>query len=69
MRLYDPEADRILKAARNSPSTPQHGDLWDSRIREALRYSTYGINGCWMNRWNGREIVKGGPRKARGPYP
>lgn len=45
LRLYDPEADRILKAARNSPSNRRLVIYGIARnTQEALRYSTYGIN-------------------------
>src|SRR5712675_3566334 len=45
LRLYDPEADRILKAARNSPSNRRLVVYGIARnTQEALRYSCYGIN-------------------------
>ncbi|MGZ4843981.1 MAG: PilZ domain-containing protein [Candidatus Angelobacter sp.] len=45
LRLYDPDADRILKAARNSPSNRRLVIYGIARnMQEALRYSTYGIN-------------------------
>jgi hypothetical protein len=45
LRLYDPDADRILKAARNSPSNRRLVVYGIARnTQEALRYSTYGIN-------------------------
>ncbi|HEY1528045.1 MAG TPA: PilZ domain-containing protein [Candidatus Angelobacter sp.] len=45
LRLYDPEADRILKAARNSPSNRRLVIYGIARnTPEALRYSSYGIN-------------------------
>jgi hypothetical protein len=45
LRLYDPEADRILKAARNSPSNRRLVVYGIARnTQEALRYSNYGIN-------------------------
>lgn len=45
LRLYDPEADRILKAARNSPSNRRLVIYGIARnTQEALRYSMYGIN-------------------------
>ena len=45
LRLYDPEADRILKAARNSPSNRRLVVYGIARnTQEALRYSGYGIN-------------------------
>jgi hypothetical protein len=45
LRLYDPEADRILRAARNSPSNRRLVIYGIARnTQEALRYSTYGIN-------------------------
>src|SRR4029077_14609256 len=45
LRLYDPEADRILKAARNSASNRRMVIYGIARnTQEALRYSNYGIN-------------------------
>ena len=45
LRLYDPEADRILRAARNSPSNRRLVIYGIARTtQEALRYSSYGIN-------------------------
>src|ERR1051325_10974140 len=45
LRLYDPEADRILKAARSSPSNRRMVLYGIARnTQEALRYSGYGIN-------------------------
>ena len=45
LRLYDPDAERILKAARNSPSNKQMVIYGIARsTQEALRYSNYGIN-------------------------
>jgi hypothetical protein len=45
VRLYDPDADRILKAARNSPSNRRLVVYGIARnTQEALRYSSYGIN-------------------------
>src|SRR5215469_12825659 len=45
VRLYDPDADRILKAARNSPSNRRMVLYGIARnTAEALRYSSYGIN-------------------------
>ena len=45
LRLYDPEADRILKAARNSPSNRRLVIYGIARnTQEALRYASYGIN-------------------------
>lgn len=45
LRLYDPEADRILKAARNSPSNRRVVIYGIARnTQEALRYASYGIN-------------------------
>jgi hypothetical protein len=45
LRLYDPEADRILKAARSSPSNRRLVIYGIARnTQEALRYSSYGIN-------------------------
>jgi hypothetical protein len=45
LRLYDPEADRILRAARNSSSNRRMVIYGIARnTQEALRYSSYGIN-------------------------
>src|SRR5258708_2665719 len=45
LRLYDPEADKILRAARNSPSNRRLVVYGIARnTQEALRYSCYGIN-------------------------
>ncbi|HEX3092744.1 MAG TPA: PilZ domain-containing protein [Candidatus Angelobacter sp.] len=45
LRLYDPDADRILKAVRNSPSNRRLVIYGIARnTQEALRYSAYGIN-------------------------
>jgi hypothetical protein len=45
LRLYDPEADRILRAARNSSSNRRMVIYGIARnTQEALRYSGYGIN-------------------------
>ncbi|HEY7402463.1 MAG TPA: PilZ domain-containing protein [Candidatus Angelobacter sp.] len=45
VRLYDPDADRILKSARNSPSNRRMVLYGIARnTAEALRYSSYGIN-------------------------
>ncbi len=45
LRLYDPDADRILKAARNSPSNRRLVIYGIARnTQEALRFSAYGIN-------------------------
>jgi hypothetical protein len=45
LRLYDPDADQILKAARNSPSNRRLVIYGIARnTQEALRYSSYGIN-------------------------
>ena len=44
-RLYDPEAERILKTVRNSPSNKHMVIYGIARsTQEALRYSSYGIN-------------------------
>src|SRR6476660_9231779 len=45
VRLYDPDADRILKAVRSSPSNRRLVIYGIARnTQEALRYSSYGIN-------------------------
>lgn len=45
LRLYDPDAERILKAARNSSSNRRMVIYGIARsAKEALRHSAYGIN-------------------------
>lgn len=45
LRLYDPEAEKILSAARNSASNRRVVMYGIARnAREAIRYSSYGIN-------------------------
>jgi len=45
LRLYDPEAEKILNAARNSSSNSRMVVYGIARsAREALRHSTYGVN-------------------------
>jgi hypothetical protein len=45
LRLYDPEADRILRAARGSSSNRRMVIYGIARnTQEAMRYSSYGIN-------------------------
>ena len=45
LRLYDPDADKILRAARNSPSNRRLVIYGIARnTQEALRFSSYGIN-------------------------
>ena len=45
LRLYDPDADRILKSIRNSPSNRRLVVYGIARnTQEAMRYSSYGIN-------------------------
>ncbi len=45
LRLYDPDAERILRSARNSPSNKRIVIYGIARnTQEALRYSSYGIN-------------------------
>ena len=55
LRLYDPEADTILKAARNSPSNRRlviYGIAATRRKRFAIP-ATESMP-CWMNRWIAR---------------
>ena len=55
LRLYDPEADRILKAARNRLPI---GVLWSMGLRAIRRkrsaIRTTGSMLYWMNLWTGR---------------
>ncbi len=45
LRLYDPDAEKVLQAARNSPSNKKIVIYGIARTtQEALRYSNYGIN-------------------------
>jgi PilZ domain-containing protein len=45
LRLYDPDADKILKAARSSPSNRRLVIYGIARnTQEAMRFSSYGIN-------------------------
>lgn len=45
LRLYDPDAERILQSARNSPSNKQMVIYGIARsTQEALRYSGFGVN-------------------------
>lgn len=45
LRLYDPEAERVLRAARGSPSNKRMVIYGIARnTQEALRFSSYGIN-------------------------
>lgn len=62
LRLYDPDADRILKSARNSPSNRRMVLYGIARnTAEALRYSSYGINAVLdepLDRQNVLKIVR-----------
>src|SRR5215475_12538508 len=62
LRLYDPDADRILKAARSSPSNRRLVLYGIARTtQEALRYSSYGINAVLdepLDRQNVLKIVR-----------
>jgi len=62
IRLYDPDADKILKAARNSPSNRRMVIYGIARnTAEALRYSSYGINAVLdepLDRQNVLRIVR-----------
>lgn len=59
LRLYDPEAERILEAARNSPSNRGMVIYGIARsTREALRYSRYGINAVFDEPLERQSVLK-----------
>ncbi|HEX2330449.1 MAG TPA: PilZ domain-containing protein [Candidatus Angelobacter sp.] len=59
LRLYDPEAEKILKAARNSPSNKRmviYGIARNSQ--EALKYSSLGINAIFDEPLDRQSVLK-----------
>ena len=59
LRLYDPEADRILQAARKSASNRRMVIYGIARnTQEALRYSTYGINAVFDEPLDRQKVLK-----------
>ncbi|HZD95031.1 MAG TPA: PilZ domain-containing protein [Candidatus Sulfotelmatobacter sp.] len=59
LRLYDPDADKILKAARSSPSNRRMVIYGIARnTQEALRYSSYGINAVLDEPLDRQSILK-----------
>lgn len=59
LRLYDPEAEGILEAARNSPSNRGMVIYGIARsTREALRYSRYGINAIFDEPLDRQSVLK-----------
>jgi hypothetical protein len=62
MRLYDPEAERILSAIRNSSSNRPLVVYGIARnTKEALRYSSYGINAIFdepIDRANVLKVIR-----------
>src|SRR5882724_12944824 len=59
LRLYDPEADRILKAARNSPSNRRMVIYGIARnTQEALRFSSFGINAIFDEPLDRQSVLK-----------
>jgi hypothetical protein len=59
MRLYDPEAERILSAIRNSSSNRPLVIYGIARnTKEAIRYSSYGINAVFDEPLDRASVVK-----------
>jgi PilZ domain len=59
LRLYDPQAEAILKAARSSPSNKNIVIYGIARnAQEALRYSTYGINAIFDEPLDRQSVLK-----------
>jgi hypothetical protein len=59
LRLYDPEAERVLSAVRNSTSNRPMVLYGIARnTKEALRYSSYGINAILDEPLDRTEVVK-----------
>lgn len=59
VRLYDPEAERILQAARSSPSNKNMVIYGIARsTQEALRFSSYGINAVLDEPLDRQSVVK-----------
>jgi hypothetical protein len=59
LRLYDPQAETILKAARNSSSNKNIVIYGIARsTQEALRYSSYGINAIFDEPLERQSVLK-----------
>lgn len=59
MRLYDPQAEKILQAARNSSSNKGIVIYGIARnTQEALRYSAYGINAVFDEPLDRQSVLK-----------
>ncbi|MGE5324915.1 MAG: PilZ domain-containing protein [Actinomycetota bacterium] len=59
LRLYDPQAEAILKAARNSSSNKSIVIYGIARnTQEALRYSNYGINAIFDEPLDRQSVLK-----------
>lgn len=59
VRLYDPEAERILNAARSSPSNKNIVIYGIARnAQEALRFSGYGINAIFDEPLDRQSVIK-----------
>ncbi|HYX52938.1 MAG TPA: PilZ domain-containing protein [Candidatus Limnocylindrales bacterium] len=59
LRLYDPDAERILKAARSSPSNKRMVIYGIARSsQEALKYSSYGINAVFDEPLDRQSVLK-----------
>src|SRR5882724_2398499 len=59
LRLYDPEADDILRAARNSPSNRRMVIYGIARnTQEALRFSSFGINAIFDEPLDRQSVLK-----------
>lgn len=59
MRLYDPQAEKILQAARNSSSNKGIVIYGIARnTQEALRHSTYGINAVFDEPLDRQSVLK-----------
>lgn len=59
IRLYDPQAEQILKIARNSPSNRRMVIYGIARnAQESLRYSSYGINAVMNEPLDRQSVLK-----------
>lgn len=59
LRLYDPDAEKILSAARNSPSNRRMVIYGIARnITEALRFSPFGINAVFDEPLERQRVLK-----------
>ena len=59
IRLYDPQAEQILKIARNSPSNRRMVIYGIARnTQESLRYSSYGINAVMNEPLDRQSVLK-----------